>query len=703
MGTETLVRPMPAPSTPPVAPDDTLLLAHRLRAAVAAGMVIVCALSLADAWRGRPGLAEITILRAGALLVTFGIMARLRRPLTYDQTVRLGVASTLFAIALNTTVGTIGRQTFTPSIILAAIPFLTASVLAWGVRPQIIVTVAALVGGLTNAILVHGLDDSVASYALVLIAGLPLSVVTSVVLGRERAARAAALAAMAESEARFRAMAESAPVMIWLGDGAGGVVYANRATRDFLGHADHLADDWTAVVHPDDLATIQIGRQLDADEPWRAELRLRHHDGDWRWVLATVLRRRDVDGSTVGSIGTGIDITERRAAEEEARSARDAALAAARTKATFLATMSHELRTPMNGILGMSRLALDCEMGAEAREHVQTVHSSAEALLTVINDVLDFSKIESGKLTLERVPFAVRRLVTETLRAFAPLCDDKGLTLGADVADDVPDALVGDPGRLRQVLVNLVGNAVKFTAEGAVRVAVGCTRDAEDVVVRIAVEDTGIGIDPAKQAHVFDAFTQADDSTARRFGGTGLGLAISRQLVELMGGCLAVDSMPGRGSTFHFTARFGRALPGALAEPAETDVPQVVRPLRVLLAEDNPVNQLLARRLLEKRGHTVLLAGDGREALLRWRTEAVDLILMDVQMPTMDGLEATARLRAAEAATGRHVRIVAMTANAMAGDRERCLAAGMDDYLTKPIDLRALDRALGEAAASLAA
>ncbi|HEV7735586.1 MAG TPA: ATP-binding protein [Candidatus Binatia bacterium] len=691
------------PSTPAIAPDDAVLLAQRLRAATGSGILVICLLSLADVWLQRPGLLQITLLRAGALVIIFWLLARLRRPLTYDQAVRLGVGGTIFAITLNTTVGTIGGQTFTPSIIMAAIPFLTASVLGWGVRPQIIVTIAALIGGLTNAILVRGFDDSVASYAIVLIAGLPLSVVTSVVLGRERAARAAALAAVAESEARFRAMAESAPVMIWLADAAGGVVYANRATLDFLGRGDELADDWTAVVHPDDVTTIRNRPQLDTDEPWRAEVRLRHHDDAWRWVLATVLPRRDVEGSTIGAIGTAIDITERRAAEEEARGARDAALAAARTKATFLATMSHELRTPMNGILGMSRLALDCEMGAEAREHVQTVQSSAEALLTVINDVLDFSKIESGKLTLERVPFAIRRLVTETLRAFAPLCGDKGLALGADIDGAVPDALVGDPGRLRQVLVNLVGNAVKFTAEGAVRVTIGCSLDDEDVAVRVAVEDTGIGIDPAKQAHVFDAFTQADDSTARRFGGTGLGLAISRQLVELMGGCLAVDSTPGRGSSFHFTARFGRALPGALTEPATTDAPQFVRPLRILLAEDNPVNQLLARRLLEKRGHTVILAGDGREALLRWRTEGVDLILMDVQMPTMDGLEATARLRAAEAATGRHVRIVAMTANAMEGDRERCIAAGMDDYLTKPIDLRALDRALGEAAAALAA
>ncbi|MDX2192577.1 MAG: PAS domain-containing protein [Gemmatimonadales bacterium] len=489
------------------------------------------------------------------------------------------------------------------------------------------------------------------------------------------------------------------------------IVYVNDAFTRLTGYAPEevIGRSPRLLQAPgtDRAALARVRQALRAWRPVTEELLNRHKDGEERWVELSIVPVADESGWFTHWVSVQRDVTARRRAADAMEAAlhrqRELALAAeaaARSKSEFLANMSHEIRTPMNGVLGTLDIVLGTPLEPDQRRLVETSYESARALLQVLDDILDFSKIEAGKLQLVREPFDLRRSVAHVLELFRQRAEPSGLSLTAELDPAIPARLAGDEGRLRQVLLNLVGNAVKFTHDGGVEVRASVqAEDADGLLLRVEVEDSGIGLAPAAAARLFQPFEQADASTTRRYGGTGLGLTICRQLVAMMGGTIGVTSEEGIGSTFTFTVRLGRAEDAgapeaAVAAPAPVTTGAALAGARVLLAEDHPINRMVALELLQPLGVLVDVAEDGAQAVQAAGRTAYDLVLMDCQMPVLDGFEAATAIRAAEGA-GRRVPIVALTANAMRGDRERCLAAGMDDHVAKPVTRQALLEALG--------
>ncbi len=517
----------------------------------------------------------------------------------------------------------------------------------------------------------------------------------TVALARDISDRKRAEEALRESEERFRGTFENAPVGIVHNDPAGRFLRVNGTYCAIVGYSreELLQKTLQDIIHPEDVPTfveLYASSFAQGESPaFGLERRYLRKDGSTVWVEVFTSFQRDAAGRPAYAIAAVQDISERKRLVEELRQAKEMAEASNRAKNDFLANVSHEIRTPMNAILGMTELALDAPLAEDQRQHLKTVKSAADSLLGILNDLLDFSKIEAGKLELDQADFGLRSTLGDTLRTLAIRAHTKGLELVSHVQSDVPDALIGDASRLRQVLLNLIGNAIKFTEAGEVVLRVEATSDApheEEAIVRFAVTDTGIGIPHEKQATIFRAFEQEDSSTTRRYGGTGLGLTIAARLANLMGGTITLESEPDRGSTFAFTARFGRQ--PHPPEPAADRLPGLLSNMSVLIVDDNATNRLILEEWLRGWQMEPVVRGDGLAALdAIWHSAAsgrpFPLVLLDARMPDTDGLTlaATIRDRIELAAT----RIILLTSGDFSGDLARFRELGIDAHLLKPV------------------
>ena len=526
-----------------------------------------------------------------------------------------------------------------------------------------------------------------------------------IAIKRDVTERKRAEEALRESELRFRTMADSTPSMMWVTGLDGKVEFINRELREFCGIGCEGVDEGRSPmpIHPADQLRCHAAFQRAIWErtPFFAEALVRRADGEWRLVGTRALPRLSPGGEYMGHIGHASDITDRKRYEKELIQAKEEADAANRAKSSFLANMSHEIRTPMNGVLGMIQLLQDTALTTEQKRFAAVARSSGEALLSLIDNILDLSKIEAGKIVLERVSFHLRDAVEQVFQLLSAQAEAKGLQMHLYLSPQVPPQLRGDAHRLSQLLMNLCGNAIKFTPHGEVTLHVEALGEQEgNATLRFSVTDTGIGIRQSQIESLFSPFVQADESTTRKYGGTGLGLAICKGLAERMGGPIGVDSREGYGSTFWFTAVFGlrdvqQAAAAPHADPFGSAGPGTDRKsgARILIAEDNVTNQVVSLAQLKKLGYLADAVGNGEEAVKAVQSGRYDLVLMDCQMPVMDGFEATRQIRVSSLP---RIPIVAVTADALPADRDRCLNAGMDDYLAKPVQMSQLANTLSK-------
>lgn len=499
-----------------------------------------------------------------------------------------------------------------------------------------------------------------------------------------------------ESNQRFRDMANSINQMIWVTTPDGYHEYYNKRWYDYTGMSKESIgnDDWNGIFHPEDQprAWQRWRHSLETGEPYEIEYRLRRADGVYRWVLGRAECVRDDAGSISKWYGTCTDI-------QDLVEAREAANAASVAKSEFLTNMSHEIRTPMNAVIGLSAiLAQSAPLTQKQQQYLQTLQFSADSLLSLLNDLLDISKIESHVIEIEKIPFAIDRLVQEIISIMSVRAREKNLDFNFDSECVKNHIYLGDPTRLRQIMMNLCSNAVKFTENGSVDVLITCEKmdDAGGEWVTFSVRDSGIGISPAHLQMIFQKFVQADSTINRKYGGTGLGLTITKKLTDIMGGEITVESDLGQGSKFTVRLPFVRV--DKTAQTDEGIAPTLISPSRnatILLVEDYGPNVIVATAFLERFGYHCDVAGNGREAIEKFTTGSYNAILMDVQMHGINGFDATRKIREIETAEGRKpTPIIGMTAHAMSGDRERCLDSGMDDYIAKPFDPAILQQKL---------